>query len=297
MLRLTTRCNSRCEHCTVADIAGESDRSPEQALAQIAQGRKNGCTELVFMRGEPTLRKDLPALAKRARTMGYTLVQVQTNGRILAYEQALRKFLSSGINFFEVSLYADKSGLHDRIAGADGAFEQTVTGIGNLSRSGCPFMVTVPVLKRNYLRLPQVASLAHKLGVKRIQFNFARPVKLGQRWNTEPLVRLSEASAWIRQALELARSLGLDAATEGVPFCHLREFAPLAGDQRQALAGFSSVDLHRTTESVSDQFRQARPLAAECSACRASQTCPTTWAAYQNLFGTWEFSPLETDAG
>ena len=292
MLRLTTRCNSACQHCTVADISDQQERSPEAALQQIAQARQKGSTELVFMRGEATLRKDLPALAKRARTMGYTLVQVQTNGRILSYEKAVRKFLKSGVNFFEVSLYADNAGLHDRIAGSQGAFDQTVTGLGNLVRSGAKLMVSVPVLKRNYLRLPKVVTLLHKLGVKRVQFNFARPVKIGPEWNTAPLVRLSEASPWIRLALEQAATAGLEAGTEGVPICHLGSFAAQAGDGRQAVAGFSAVDLHRSTDSVSDQFRQARPLAPECASCPENQTCPTTWAAYQHLFGTWEFAPL-----
>ena len=79
LIRLTTQCNSGCAHCTIADIAHHEDKAFESALEDISNGRAAGCTELVFMRGEPTLRRDLVKLVRHARQQGYGLIQIQTN--------------------------------------------------------------------------------------------------------------------------------------------------------------------------------------------------------------------------
>ena len=66
LVRLTTQCNSGCAHCTVADIAHLPDRPIAQLWREIVRGREDGCDELVFMRGEPTIAKGLIRLTKRA---------------------------------------------------------------------------------------------------------------------------------------------------------------------------------------------------------------------------------------
>src|SRR5690606_41212601 len=106
MLRLDTRCNSGCAHCTVADVPASEARSPESALAELVAARKRGCDELVIMRGEPTLRPDLPALARAARRLGYRLVQTQTYGRTICYEPYLEPLVAAGLQFFAVSPFS-----------------------------------------------------------------------------------------------------------------------------------------------------------------------------------------------
>jgi len=292
MLRLTTRCNNRCAHCTVADIAHHPDKAPKQALAEIIAAKKTGCRELVFMRGEPTLRKDLVPLSRRARDMGYSVIQLQTNGRVLSYEKYLRMFLDAGINFFEVSLYGHTPALHNLVARAEGAFEQTAAGIRNLARLSCDFLVNVPVVKANYTVLSEIAAFVHDAGARRIQFNFTRPVRIGKRWNVSPLVRLDDASVWIRSAIDKALELGMAPGTEAVPLCHLaphqRDTAGETGD----FSRFQAADLHRKASSLGEHRESARPRADECKGCSLASRCPTTWAAYQRLYGTFELRSL-----
>lgn len=292
MIRLTTQCNSSCAHCTVADIAHHPDKPAREALEEITAGRKRGCTELVFMRGEPTLRPDLLALARRARGMGYELVQVQTNGRKLAQPTFLKKLLAAGVNYFEVSLFGHVEALHDLIDGNPGAFKECATGIRNLARTHSNFLVTIPVIKRNFLVLPQITRRAAKLGATRIQFNFSRPVEANGGWNVAPLVSLTEASPWIRLAMREAVGLGLEATTEAVPLCHLDESSWKGAEIAEDFSRHQVSDLHRTEESMEKHRESSRPSPAICSDCRMVATCPTTWAAYQMLNGTDEFHPI-----
>ena len=291
LLRLTMQCNSGCAHCTIADIAHHGDKTTDEAKADIEEARRRGCTELVFMRGEPLLRPDLLRLVKFARRLGYEHIQVQTNARLLGPLANAEKLTRAGVNYFEVSFFGHNAGLHDRIDGSPGAFEQAAAGLANLVELGCGVLVTVPVIKANYLRLDDITRWLHELGVRRLQFNFSRPVQVGPQWQTGCLVRLSEASPFVRRAMGVARDLGLTCETEAFPLCHLDPEFWSGGDIDADFSSHRVDDVHRSEASRGETQRLARPYAPGCSGCQVRERCPTTWSAYQALFGTWEFQP------
>ena len=292
MLRLTARCNCNCEHCTIADLPDRRERTSNQALAELTRGRRQGCTELVVMRGEATLRKDLLPLLRRAAAMGYEHIQLQTNARMLAHQVYVDKFLQSGVDLFEVSFFGHTAALHDRIAGDEGAFGQTVQGLRNIIARDGGLLVTVPVIRRNFAALPDITRFLAELGVRRLQFDFSRPVKVGRTFNIAALARLDEASPWVRRAVVLADELGLVVSTEAIPLCHLGPEAEHAVEQVAMLGAFQTSDLHRRQASLADHRQESRPKGPACANCAEVARCPTTWAAYQQLFGTADFSPV-----
>ena len=293
MLRLGTRCNSACAHCTVADVPASEERSPEQALAELVAARKRGCDELVIMRGEPTLRPDLPALARAARRLGYRLVQIQTNGRMLCYASYLDRLVAAGVDFFEVALFGATAETHDAISGDRGAFEQTLAGLALLAaRPQLGHLVTIAVLAANLHELVAMVERTAELGLRRVQLNFTRPVRVDDRWRTDVLARLDHAGPSIRAALHRADALGLACSTEAIPLCQLDPEHRAAAETARQFVDVAVVDLHRRHASFASHHREVRPLAPACSTCAVAAVCPTTWAAYQQLFGTDELRPL-----
>lgn len=293
MLRLTTECNSACAHCTVADVPASENRTAQQALAEIVDARRRGCDELVIMRGEPTLRPELAKLAQAARRIGYRLVQIQTNGRLLCYANYLDRLIHAGVDFFEVALFGATAATHDAISRDDGAFAQTIAGLELLAaRPQVGHLVTVAVLAANLHELDACAELIARLGLRRVQFNFTRPVEVDGRWRTEVLARLHDAGPAIRAAMARARSLDLIASTEAVPLCQLDPADRAAAETASDFVDVQVVDLHRRHDSFAAHHRQVRPLAPQCARCSAVDRCPTTWAAYQQLFGTEELTPI-----
>ena len=293
MLRLSTRCNSACGHCTVADVPATDERSPKQALAELLAARKRGCDELVIMRGEPTLRPDLPYLARAARRLGYRLVQIQTNGRMLCYEPYLDRLTAAGVDFFEVALFGATASTHDAISGEAGAYAQTIAGLRLLAaRPPLGHLVSVSILAANLGELLATVELVADLGLRRIQFNFTRPVRVDGRWRTDPLARLDDAGPPLRDALRRARALGIAASTEAVPLCQLDPEDRPAAETARDFVDVAVVDLHRRHASFAAHHREVRPLPDGCVQCCVAGVCPTTWAAYQKLFGTGELRPL-----
>ena len=134
------------------------------------------------------------------------------------------------------------------------------------------------------------------MGVPRVQFNFSRPVKVGPAWQTGVLVRLDEASPFIRDALRRARSLGMVAETEAVPLCHLDPTDVGGADVHEDFGRHAVADVHRSEDDLTDHRQSQRPVAEPCARCHASDHCPRTWAAYQMLYGTWELRPLPVSA-
>lgn len=301
LLRLNVSCNSGCAHCTLGDMAGLAERATEDAKQELERAREDGATEVVFMRGEPTLRPDLPRLAAYARWLGYEHVQLQTNGRLLVYERLLDQLLNAGVTFFEISLFGADAPTHDAIARVPGAFEQTVGGLKHIAARNLGHLITVQVVKANLTQLSDVVRLVASLGLRHVQLNFTRPVLTADGWTTELLPRLSEASPHIREAVAVARGLGLDAQTEAVPLCHLSpgdltpEGLARAGaghETNTAFEQFRVVDLHTRASSMKQLRAEMRPVAPECERCRVKDVCPRTWEAYQTLFGTSEFKPI-----
>jgi carbamoyltransferase len=291
MLRLTVRDDCDPAHAPIADIAHLPDRGFSDAVRALASGRKASCSELVIMRGEASLRPDLAELLGRARAMGYGFIQIQTSGRSLA-RAGTRALLLPLIDAFEITLFAADAATHDTLTGRPGSLRETLAGAKAAVTAGREVVLLVPVLRRNLSRLLPVAALAAKLGVRRVQFCFPRPVETAGGIQAEALARLSDAAPRIREALRAAAATGLAASTEGVPFCHLDAEQRAGPDSEEKWARFRVDDLNRLEESLASARSGSRPEAPACRGCGVRDSCPRTWAHYLALFGGSELTPL-----
>ncbi|MEZ4410795.1 MAG: carbamoyltransferase C-terminal domain-containing protein [Polyangiales bacterium] len=290
-LRLTARCDLACTHCTARDLRDAPDRDGGAALRALIDGRLAGCDELVILRGEAALRRDLPELLQRARAMGYRFIQLQTNGHALA-TIPWRDALISRVDSFEAQLLAADEAAHDALSGAPGSFRPTLAAIQALARSGKQLLVTIPLLRGNLRALTAIVALAHKLGARRAQFNFPRPVELTDRVELSQVPRLTLAAQALRPAALAALKQGMTVTTEAVPACLLPEELRASTDAREDFSRHRIDDLRVLHESVDEVRPTQRPLPPPCRGCSARERCGRTWALYLELFGSGELRPL-----
>ena len=289
MLRLTVDDDCDPAHAPIGDIAHLPDRSFEDAVRALAEGREAACSELVIMRGEATLRPDLPELLGRARAMGYGFIQIQTSGRSLA-RAGTRARLLPLIDAFEITLFAADERTHDALTRRQGSLREALAGVRAAVTTGREVVLLVPVVRRNLSRLTALASLAARLGVRRVQFCFPRPVETPAGVQVDALARLSDAAPRIREALRAAEAAGLEASTEGVPFCHLDEADRTGPDSGEKWARFRVDDLHRLDAALDPGRSASRPEAPACRGCGVRVSCPRVWALYLALWGSSELS-------
>ena len=286
MLRLNVRCDCDCAHCTIRDLAHLQERSFPEALRALAEGRRARCSELVVMRGEPGLWPALPRLLRRARRMGYRFIQLQTSGRGASRE------LARLADAFEITLLSARERRHDELARRPGAFRQALMGARAAAAAGRQVLLCVPVLRSNREELHRIPALAVRLGAARVQFCFPRPVETVAGVEAEPLARLADVSPHVRAALRAASRLGLPAATEAIPWCHLDPEQRTGPDSGEDWRRFRVDDLDRLSESLDQARPEARPEAPACRNCRQRRRCPRTWALYLALFGSAELAPI-----
>ncbi|MEW5946517.1 MAG: carbamoyltransferase C-terminal domain-containing protein [bacterium] len=291
-LRLTVLCNNNCIHCTIRDIRHLPERTTTEALAELSAGIEAGCSELVFMRGEATLRDDFVYLAGRARDMGYNLIQAQTNGRMFSYPGYVERLTGAGVNSLEVSIYGHTAALHDAVSGAPGAFAQTVKGLENIISSGNNPLVTVPVIKQNYKSLSGIVKLLDRLGVRRVQFNFSRPVKDRNGVRDFTVAPLAEAAPLINSAMRAALALNMFPDTEAVPLCLLDPQFRHGAETSENWENHMISDLHVRHVSAVPQMKQNRSSASQCHGCTHEKTCPGTWRSYLERFGSSELKRI-----
>jgi uncharacterized radical SAM superfamily Fe-S cluster-containing enzyme len=99
---LTNRCNMSCPIC-FADAGGrvyEPTMDQIRAMMQVLRSEEPvSCPAVQFSGGEPTVRDDLPEIVAMAKRMGFSQIQLATNGlRLAASLDLCRSLERSGLN-------------------------------------------------------------------------------------------------------------------------------------------------------------------------------------------------------
>ncbi len=165
------KCNNRCVMCTNEASFARHDpalyglRAQVEKLERWLRGRggvylkndeKRGFVSLTG--GEPTIHPDFfRLLAYFRRRLPETGITLLSNGRRFADAAFTRRFLAVAAPPFAVAVpvHADTPALHDKIAGARGAYAQTMAGLDNLLAAGGAVDVEVRVV-------------LHRLNVRRL---------------------------------------------------------------------------------------------------------------------------------
>ena len=149
LLEVTDRCNLHCVVCFADSGRGEAeDPSLEKItwLLERAMPAAGPCN-LQLSGGEPTLRDDLPEIVEVARRIGYSFIQVNTNGLRLASDRVyVRRLLDTGLS----SVFLQFDGVDDeiyRFLRGRALLDQKLKAVKNCRETGLG-VVLVPTLMR-----------------------------------------------------------------------------------------------------------------------------------------------------
>jgi radical SAM protein with 4Fe4S-binding SPASM domain len=163
----TRTCNLNCAHCYSQSDSRRFDGelTTSEAKALINDLAELGVAVLLFSGGEPLLRNDVFELGAYAAKAGLRPV-LSTNGTFIDRLSA-EKIKESGFAYVGVSI----DGLertHDRIRGAQGAFERALGGMRNCRDAGMRVGVRFTLSRRNVRDLGGVFNLARREEIPRI---------------------------------------------------------------------------------------------------------------------------------
>ncbi len=147
LLEVTDRCDLRCPVCFADAGRSEAEDLPLAAVSRLLERAMAaaGPTNLQLSGGEPSLRDDLPEIVGIARRVGYSFIQVNTNGLRLARDIEYAKQLRvAGLS----SVFLQFDGVDDAVYRAlrgRGLLDEKLRAIGNCGEAGLG-VVLVPTL-------------------------------------------------------------------------------------------------------------------------------------------------------
>lgn len=115
VIDITNRCNFRCPVC-FAEANGHGSRyfldvNVVRGMLQSLVAREIPCRHIQFSGGEPTLHPEFPAILRTARELGFTHIQVATNGSRMVDADYVKLCEDSGLH----TLYLQFDGVDDAV--------------------------------------------------------------------------------------------------------------------------------------------------------------------------------------
>jgi MoaA/NifB/PqqE/SkfB family radical SAM enzyme len=286
-LILWFKCNCRCAFCVVDHRTAAQSMSTADAVRELARARRAGASAVDFGGGEPTLRPDLPKLARAAARLGFSDIGVKTNGLRLCYPEYAARLLQAGARRFSVPVWGASPEEHDALCRTPGAFEKMEMGVKNILDAGGAVELDILLTTGTVPRLAGILEHFAAIGARRFGlWLFCLFGSAGHRAGLLP--RLSDAG---RAAARAARRFGrrLELSTPHIPPCFLgpvaRLYAPMAGK------GLVIVTPGGSFPAESSPF-EAGTKPARCRGCAAFARCAGVRPEYLERFGSREIVPL-----
>ncbi len=264
IMNVTYKCNNRCTFCAVGTRT-QLDGSIERQAEILANYRKQGVFMVDFDGGEPTLYPDLLKLIRYARKIGYTHINVTSNGRMSAYPDYGKKLVNSGLTTLLFSVHGPDEKTHTQQVGEPDAFQQTMDGIRNSVRykpESVELGMNITLTRTNMERLEDVTQLAWDQGLKWLNIQFLTPI-VRETNHVNPATQ--EAANKDKQVIEKWRHK-MKFQVINLPFCYMPGYEEfLMGDLLKLERHMAFVN--NDDVNLFDYLKERRAYKDHCNEC------------------------------
>lgn len=283
-------CNNSCIFCVQGHRKGRGNKKTDE-LNNIMIAARPKCDTVVFTGGEPTIRKDIVELVRFAKKTGFKTIQIQSNGRMFAYEEFCKKMIAAGANEFALAIHGHNEKLHNYLTQAE-SFKQVVAGVIKLKKHKQRVIINTVICKSNYRNLPEIAKLLISLDVDQFQFAFVHALGSAKENFDSVVPRMSLVIPYLKKAIGIGRKFNKQIKTEAIPPCLLIGYEESISEND--MPNMTIFDL----DNVVEDFKSARLIegklkSAKCKKCRSYATCEGLWREYPENFGWGEISPIK----
>jgi molybdenum cofactor biosynthesis enzyme MoaA len=281
---LTYDCNVACDYCTLSPALRSREVSTEAVVAALRRGRRDGYDAVSLTGGEPTLRRDLPAIVRFARDLGYRERKIQTNGLLLAHPPNLDRLADAGANLFHVSIQSHDEATYERMVRRSGTYALMAAALDHLVRRGLPLRADVILTTATYRLVADAIRWLHGRGVRRADLWYVSLTDANAS-NPASLPRMTDALPFVREALATARALAMEVRSLHLPRCVLGPDAAHAWDPGAARVRVVTPDAEF---DLADSKLAGRVHLAACDGCLHRAVCPGVRPDYVARMGEEE---------
>jgi radical SAM protein with 4Fe4S-binding SPASM domain len=168
-LALTYRCQNNCGHC-YNETKDKKELTSDQWKEVLSRLWAQGIPHVVFTGGEPTLYQGLEGLIAKSEEFGQVTGLI-TNGRTLGRPGYLKELVRLGLDHVQITVLSHREDLHDRLAGAKGAWKETIEGLKMALAEDLYVSTNTTILRDNVSDVVETMKFLTGLGVRNIAFN------------------------------------------------------------------------------------------------------------------------------
>ena len=295
------KCNAKCIFCVVGipdklncDSNGDSHTmSLENIKKELLEGRKRGLTEVVFSGGEPTIYPYIVESVREASKLGYSEIQIKTNGIRLCDYDLVKDLNDAGTTTFCVSIQGPDAETHDKLIGVPGGFDKIMQGIENVHKVGNVLITPTCIQKDNYKLLPETVKMLVKIGTSHCSPTFIETNGSALYRFTDLVPRYSETVSYLNEAICYLEEKQVIYVIHGYPMCLIKGHEQKSLDlwRKDAVLAGSNIDDYSSYER--DNFRYKGNA---CLKCRLNSICCGPWLNYTKAYGFDEFEPYDVSS-
>jgi len=191
---LTNRCNMHCPICFAN--SGATGRLCEldydgaiRQLRALRDLRPVPCTAVQFTGGEPTIHPDFLRIVSAAREMGFSHIQIATNGLRIADEDFARRCVKAGLHTVYLQFDGVGEEAHRQTRNFPGIWKKKLGAIENCRRFGLKVCLVPTILKGvNDDRVGEIFRFAVE-NIDVVSGISYQPVSFGGRIDMEERIR------------------------------------------------------------------------------------------------------------
>ena len=169
LAELTHRCPLQCPYCSnPLELTRRSEELGTEEWSDVfRQAADLGVLQVHLSGGEPTARKDLPALVAAAHDCG--LYSNLITAGVLLSREGLADLVERGLDHVQLSVQDSEPGNAERIGHLKGAHARKLMFARWVREAGLPLTVNAVVHRQNLDHLEDLIALAHGLDAHRLE--------------------------------------------------------------------------------------------------------------------------------
>ena len=285
-------CNNHCLFCVQGDKRDFCFRKKKEEVERaMDEAKSGGSDEVVFTGGEPTLHPNFLDIVRYAKKIGFKEIQIQTNGRLFAYNDFCLKTIQAGATQFSPAVHGPNAKIHDFLTTVKGSFKQTTQGIKNLKKLNQYVLTNTVITSQNARYLPQIARLLIDLDVDQFQFAFLHISGTAKKNIDWIAPRKSEIMKYIKKGLDIGIKAKKRVMTEAIPYCLMSGYEDCIAEKIIPPsvvydAGFVVKDYQKYRKE------SGKSKGPNCKKCKYFEVCEGPWKEYPEIYGWDEFKPV-----
>jgi MoaA/NifB/PqqE/SkfB family radical SAM enzyme/SAM-dependent methyltransferase len=293
LIKVGYGCNENCTFCHTADLRHTNDTAARVEW-KIERARRLGYSMVVLSGGEPTLRPELLAWARRVASLDMDFGLV-TNGLLLSYPHVVDELVDRcRLRYVYMSMHGGDAKVHRSVVRAD-TFAQSLRAVGLLHGRVPDLTVNCVVTTANVDHLRGLVETLAPFEELAVKLSMTQPKGGAERAFDVIVPDVERCAARIREAIEHGLALrgerrGPRFAHDGVPLCLLPGLEGLYDDLKTHRFA-TMIEADEDDFVPVDDVAKVHPDEA-CGGCALKGPCPGLYRGYFEAYGAGALRPI-----